>query len=340
MSSKYSLTLLSVLTLSTCLCAYFFPKDLFVSYLISYIFFLSVSIGALGMLFVYELTGGGWGIGISTPLQKAASGIYILAPLCLPLLVSLPVLYPWATLSAEHESSYLSVPYFAFRLFVYILIWCLLFFLFRKRIRSGKSLEGYSAVGLFLLFLTISFAAIDWVMSLTPGWTSTAFGLIFTSGFALSGFSAASLIYHYDSLTSSRENRWDHAKILLTLLILLLYLEYAQYLVIWSGNISHEAVWYVARTKTSWKYLAGGMLLAQFALPFLLLLFQGWKPNVILSATALILIARFADLSWTILPSVYPDGLYFPRTLPLAALVVGFVWIRSYMKSVGEDLPV
>ena len=96
------------------------------------------------------------------PLLTAARLLPVLALLFVPILAGVAYVYPWA----DHPGRYLNVPFFAARSVAYLAIWILL----------ARSFESRPAVGLVVYAFTMSFAAFDWIASLTPEWHSSGFG--------------------------------------------------------------------------------------------------------------------------------------------------------------------
>ena len=132
--------------------------------------------------------------------------------------------------------------------------------------------------GLVAYSLTITFASIDWVMSLEPHWYSTMFGALFGIGQVLSGMSFATLallmLADRPPLAGilGRPHFRDLGSLLLTFVMVWAYLGFSQYLLIWSGNLRTEDPYYVRRLQGGWQYLAVIIILGHFVLPFVLLL--------------------------------------------------------------------
>jgi hypothetical protein len=187
-------------------------------------------------------------------------------------------------------------------------------------------MEGFSARGAIAMLLTVTFAAIDWVMSLNPHWSSTAFGLTFVTDFALSALAAAGLaMTRKGSLPESGDLRWMIAKLLMTILLLDLYIFYSQYLVYWMGNVPDRVSWWYVRSVGIAKWTSLAILFCYFVLPFLLLLFGGWKETIFPAACLAIVSFRLLQVVWLVLPG--REGM-LPAILSGALLtpVIGFFW--------------
>ena len=165
-----------------------------------------------------------------------------------------------------------------------------------------------SGPGLGLLILTITFASIDWVMSLDPAWSSTIYGLIFVASWSLSALAFGILVMSWLSKrepmnTVVRTSHFhDWANLLLTLLMLWTYFAFSQYLIIWSANLPEETTWYVARKHGGWGAIALAIAVLQFAFPFMTLLSRATKtsPQKLALLAVLILAMRLVDVIWLV----------------------------------------
>jgi hypothetical protein len=342
------------------------------SYLVAFTLFAGMALGCLGILMLQYLTGGTWGFILRRPLEAGTRTLPLVAllfvPLLLPLLLpesmGIPSIYPWA--SAEKvknnpmlasKAAYLNVPFFVIRALVYFAIWNGLMVLLERWSREQDRTrdpgltdrcEALSGPGLVLLGLTVTFASIDWMMSLEPEWYSTIYGAMVGVGALLSGFSLAVAVLlllgdipPLDGVLV-KGNLRDLGSLLLAFVMVWAYLSFSQYLLIWSGNLPEEVPWYISRTADHWKYIAGALVLFHFALPFALLLSANVKRHrrTLLAVVLLVLVMRFFDLSWLIIPA-------FTHTaegagshvlwLDLCALVgVGGVWLGVYLGQVRQ----
>jgi len=190
--------------------------------------------------------------------------------------------------------------------------------------------------------LLVSFAAVDWVMTLDPHFFSTIWGLLFVAGWALSCFCFGVIILAYLSDKQpmdhvlGRRHFHDLGKLMLALVMVWAYFNFSQYLIIWSGNIPEETVWFLARTTRGWGYLAWGLVLFHFAAPFLVLLMQDLKrrAKTLALVAAFILFMRFVDMFWLIgpMPRIHPEGFgnggfYLSWMDLVAPVAIGGIWL-------------
>lgn len=214
--------------------------------------------------------------------------------------------------------------------------------------RLAGRLEWMSAPGLLLYVLTSSFAAIDWLLSLDERFYSTIFGLYIDAGQVIAGgalllLCAAARVRDLERRRASappfdRHLLHDLANILLTFVILHAYLAFAQWLIIWYGDKSHEIAWYVPHLAGGWYPLAVALVGLQCLAPFGLLLFRAVKrsPTALLVITAALLGVHQLDLIWMVFPSD-PLSAPLPRALcALAAqLAIGGAWGVSFLLLLG-----
>ena len=258
----------------------------------------------------------------------------LVALIFVPILFALPTLFLWARPEAVagdaillKKAPYLNVQFFIVRAVIYFLFWMVCAWLLTKwsaaQDRGEESLDAagmvrfrtLSAPGLLFLVLTITFATTDWVMSLDPHWFSTIFGLMFTAGFGLSAFALTiavlAAIGPVGALAGRLTPRHFHdlGKLLLAFTMLWAYLNFSQFLIIWSGNLPEEIPWYIERMRGGWGVIALLLVVGHFALPFLLLLSEDLKKSRWLPRVAIfILVMRLVDTIFLVGPTFAHEG--------------------------------
>jgi hypothetical protein len=329
-------------------------EQFFRSYLFGFVLWIGLAIGAFGLYMLHHLVGGAWGFLIRRLLSAAMRTFPLLLVLFIPLVFGLETLYPWARpdAAANHilhlKAAYLNVPFFLGRAALYFAIWIgwgfRVFRLVKRQEDTGelaliRKMQNISAVGILLLVLTVTFASIDWLMSLEPEWFSTMFGVIQIIGFALSALSLATimLVKLSESEPMSQFVRpqifHDLGNLLFGFTLFWAYCSFSQFLIIWSGNIAEETPWYIHRTQGGWEFVAYFLLLFAFAVPFLLLLSRRNKRDLgFLKKMAIwILVVRLVELFWFTAPTFYPDGIHL-HWLDIAAPVgIGGIWYWFYI---------
>src|SRR5216684_8713276 len=270
----------------------------FRSYLVAFLFWIGITLGCLALLMVQHLTGGNWALVIRRILEAGSRTLLLMAVAALPLLLGMKTLYVWSrpgqtdpVIVAKHL--YLNPEFFAARMILYFLVWFLLAYQLNKwsqiedagggNIPLWARMEGLSGIGLVMYGFTVTFASVDWVMSLEPRWYSTIYGMLFMVGQALAAFAFAItvLIWLSDRKPLSEAVRpsyfQDLGSFLLAFVMLWAYLEFSQFLIIWGGNLSEEIPWYIRRMQGTWGTVGLLLVLLNFALPFFLLLFRNVK---------------------------------------------------------------
>ena len=326
------------------------PRQAFASYLVAYATGVSLALGALLIVMIGHVTNATWFVVIRRVTETVAATLPIFALLFVPLLFGLGSLYPWArpldTLSPHLQSSilakraYLSVPFFILRAALYFIIWSgVSLWLRRESIRQDtdpstapwRRQRRISAGALPPVALALTFASFDWLMSLSPDWWSSIYGVYYFSGAMVGALALVAVLttvcQRSGSLTYlvSPEHYGALGKLLLTFVIFWAYIAFSQYLIIWIADVPAEASWYLVRTRGSWGALGLVMLGGHFIIPFLLLLFHRLKrtPTFMLALGAWLLAMHYLDIYWLAMPSLYPDGLHASWLTLVAILAVG-----------------
>jgi hypothetical protein len=320
------------------------PKQFFFSWLVSFLFFLSLALGALFFVLIQYASQGGWGI----VLRRIGETIFVMVPvmaaLFLPVLLGLRDLYSWSVPgAAEHDAllrwkaPYLNVPFFLIRAALYFGIWSFMALLYYRGSR-GQDVTGDPGVSarlrrlagpaIIVLALTQSFAAIDWIMSLTPHWYSTMFGVYFFAG-SFVGFiallSVVAVAMRRAGLLDtviSPEHLHDVGKFLFAFTAFWAYIAFSQFFLMWYGNLPEETFWYKARIEGSWLQVSLLLMAGHFAAPFFYLMGRTVKRKdaTLAIGGAWVLAMHFVDLYWQVMPTLHPEGLR-PSALDVAALV-------------------
>ncbi|HXE89467.1 MAG TPA: hypothetical protein VNK82_00735 [Terriglobales bacterium] len=330
----------------------------FRSYLVGYMLWLGISLGCFAFLLVQHLSGGGWGLVIRRVLEAAASTrvFFFLAVLFVPVVLGMGRLYEWTHADAvakdhllAHKAAYLNTGFFLARAAFYFAIWLLWSrWLAIWSERQDKSadvlvrarLQFISGPGLLLYGLTVTFAAVDWVMSLDPHWFSTIYGMLFMAG---QGVSAMCFVIAMGVLLTRHkpmseimraEHFHDLGKLMLACVMLWAYFAFSQFLIIWSGNLAEEIPWYIRRLDSGWQFVALALILFHFALPFLLLLSRDLKRHGrrLVRVAILLLAVRLVDLFWLVAPNFEAQHGVQVHWLDLAAPVgIGGIWMFAFV---------
>jgi hypothetical protein len=336
------------------------PAQFFQSYLEAYLFWLGISLGCLAILMLHHLVSGAWGLPVRRLLEAGSRTLPLMAVLFAPFLLGIRVLYVWArpdavaadpVLQAKHL--YLNVPGFWVRAVIYFAVWLVIAHYLNKWSREQDavddrrlaiSMKVLSGPGLVLYGLTITFASIDWVMSLEPAWHSTMYGMIFMAAQGLEALAfviiACALLVRGGPLAGiARPPQFhDLGNLTLAFVMLWTYTAFSQFLIIWAENLTDEVPWYLHRTSGGWQVIAVALVILQFAAPFALLLSRAVKRHAqVLSLVAAgILVMQLVNLVWLVAPAFHPEALYLHWMDVAAPVGLGGVWLAAFLRGLAD----
>jgi hypothetical protein len=330
------------------------PTQFFRSYLLAFVFWVGVALGCAAILMLHHMVGGSWGFPLRRCLESGTRTLYLMAVFAVPLLFGLRRLYPWADPEKveldpvlQYKAPYLNVRFFVLRTVIYFIAWiALAYFLNKWSLEQDqtanpdltKRLQNLSGPGMVIYGLTVTFASVDWVMSLEPRWFSTIYGMIFMVTQALAAMSIVTVAVlllstqkPFSDLVTKRVLN-DYGNLLLTFTMLWAYLSFSQYLIIWSGNLQDEIPWYVSRASGGWAWVAMALIVFHFAVPFLLLLSRIVKRRTLwLGAVAAIqIVMSVIDIFWLTVPAYERSGPQFHWMDWLAMLGLGGIWLWRF----------
>ncbi len=346
---------IGVVFLAILVVGFFLNRDQFFhSYLFAFCFWTGISVGSLALLMLQHLTAGGWGLVIRRVLEAATQTLPLMLLLFVPIVLGAHSIYSWthAEEVAKHpvvaaKTNYLNLPFFTIRSVICFAIWLLLAFLLRRWStlqdqtadrRLVKRMRMLSGPGMVLLIFTVTFASIDWFMSLEPEWYSTIYGFIFVAAWAVSALAfviaVMAMLTKQEPMSSvvAQMHFHDLGKLLLALVMLWTYFAFSQFLIIWSGNLPEEIHWYLPRLHGGWGVIAFVVVLLHFAFPFLFLLSRSLKRNAgkLFLVAVLILVMRLVDFFWVIAPSFLHEHFHVSWMDIVAPLAMGGLWLTVF----------
>ena len=334
------------------------------SYLIAYIFWIGITLGALAVVMVQHLSGGAWTMISRRVLEAATRTLPLMAVLFIPIWLNLEKIYPWVNPDPNDEvmqhvlhlkGAYLNKAFFGIRALIYFAIWGGLVFFLNKWSKEQDEMPAMlpgpldrrsrvlSGPGLVLYVATITFMSTDWVMSLDPHWYSTIFPVLTLGGQGLSTMAFAILMlatlakFKPMSQVASADKFHDHGKLMFAFVMLWAYFSVSQLLIIWSANLPEEIPFYLERLNGPWYPISIVLLLGHFALPFLILLSQPVKrnPNVVKWIAAFILLMRIVDIAWTIGPVFRHHGAPIGWVDFAVVLGIGGPWLVLFFRNLS-----
>jgi len=336
------------------------------SYLVSFVFWVSIGLGGLFFTMLHHLANAGW----SVVLRRISEGLMAVLPLmavfALPVILGMHDLYHWSHEEAvahdhllQKKAGYLNPTFFTIRTVFYFGVWTFLAYRLKRLSLQqdqahsedlGAKFRRTSAGGMILFALTSTFAAFDWLMSLDPHWYSTIFGAYLFSGSFLALLCSVILIAIFLRASGplahavSVEHFHDLGKLTFAFIIFWSYMGFSQYFLIWYANIPEETIWFLHRWEGSWKAVSQMIIFGHFVAPFFLLLTRMAKRNLaFLGALAVwILLMRWVDIYWLVFPTHSPHGVHLSWMDVTTMLGIGgiFVWYFWYKLKRHPLIPV
>ena len=304
----------------------------FRAWLVAYLVWLSVTLGSMGLMMIHHLSGGSWGMVVRRVWEASSRTLPLMSLLFIPVLLGMQSLYPWmhpevmqADPILRHKTLYLNPTFFTIRAVFYFVGWNLIAWkmtsLSRAQdagdISATRTMQRLSGGGLVFLALSITFAGVDWVMSLNPDFYSTMFGFIFMGNLGLSGLAATIILAEYLRQRAPmagvlRPSHFhDYGKLTLAFVMFWAYFQFSQYLLVYAANLTDEIPYVLTRINSGWQYLALFLLLFQFAVPFSLLLSRNLKrtPQRLVILAFWLLTVRFIDTFMLVSPEFDRAGM-------------------------------
>jgi hypothetical protein len=331
-------------------------EQFFTSYLMAYMLVLGLTLGALAFSMIHQLSGGAWGVVSRQSLGAASRVLPFVTILFLPIILGMPHLYEWTHADVvandailRGKQAYLNTPFFVIRAAIYFAVWNGLAFFLNKWSKEQDEtgnpvlplrMQRLSAAGLLAYALTMSFASFDWVMSRDPHWFSTIYGALVMVGQGLVALAFQIVMLSWlskrkpmsEALTPTYLG--DLAGLMFAFVVLWAYMSFSQYLIIWSGNLPEEIMWYLHRMQGGWVAMGIALVVFHFALPFFLLLMRGIKQNTgLVSKVAIAIIcARLLDLFWLIAPETHHEGLVISWMDLVIPITLFALWVGLYLQ--------
>ncbi len=342
------------------------PKQFAFSWLVAFLFFLSLALGALYFVLIHFATQAGWGIVVRRLAENTMGTLPLFALLFVPVLLGMADLFPWVHGIAEGKdhvlmgkAPYLNRSFFVGRALVYFGLWSAIamFYLRRSRRQDATGdtaisivLRRFSGPAIIVLAITQTFAAVDWIMSLDPAWYSTIFGVYWFAGSFVSFFALVTLIVvtlrRAGLLTNivGSEHFHDLGKLLFAFTVFWAYIGFSQYFLIWYGNIPEETIFFRHRLVGSWSAVSLLLAAGHFVVPFFFFMPRTIKrkPTLLAAGAAWMLAMHAVDIDWLVMPALHPEGFAIGLPDVAAFLAVGgwFVAALSWMMQGSPLVPV
>lgn len=339
------------------------PDRFWTNYLVWFLFVLTIGLGALFMVALEHVVGAVWSVPVRRVPERLASFLLVAVPLALFGLLSLDVLYPWARAEAAAnpilagKAAWLNRPFFAVRVVACLALWLVSYrLLVGGSLRQDKTKDPevserarrFAPAFMAIFALTVTVLAFDWISSLDPEWYSDIFGVYVFAGAFIAALAASTLLVLH-LIDRGRlagvgpDHLYNLGGLLFAFTVFWSYIGFAQYMLIWYGNLPEEVTWYKGRTEGPWAVVAILLALVHFAIPFFALLSRDAKgsPRRLRRAALLVLFAHLLDLYWMVFPAM---GLGVIPGWPEAAFALlflggGLLWTRRSL-GLGADMPI
>ena len=352
--SKLALILGLVLLTICSIFGFFFPALFFEGYLTAFVFWVGIPLGCLAILHIQYLTGGGWGLAITRLLEAGMMTLPLCAVLFLPILAGMSYLFPWThPLNGDignlvhQKKAYLNIPFYLVRYALYFLILGVLAGWFRRlslrrdepQSSSLETMQQWSGPSLIVFVLLMNFACIDWVMSLNPEWYSSMFVVEFIAEQGVVAMAWSILILSCLARHKPLEGVLtvkivhDIGNLLLGFTCFWTYVTFMEYIIIWTGNLPHDVVWFSDRSSTGWEFFALFLVFVHFVIPLFCLILTRVSRNLIRLArvAALMIVAHFAQVVWWIEPA-FGKHFHIAWTSIVLIVAIGAVLFAEYAR--------
>jgi len=341
--------------------AYFNTEQALRSWLLGFIFWGGIGFGCLGILMLQYLTGGAWGVVIRRLLEAGSRTLPIIILMFVPIAIGVYThkFYEWTILPPtehimEHRGIFMTPWFWIVRSVIYFCLFGVMVILLNKwsldQERTTTVEESrlvlerasrFSGPTLVIYALTVTFAAVDWMLTLDAHWFSTIWGLLFVAGWALSCYCFCVMVLAFlsdkapmDTVVGKRHFH-DLGKLMLALVMVWAYFNFSQFLIIWAGNLPEETGWWIVRMKGGWGWIGAALIFFHFAFPFLVLLQQDFKRHArrIATLALFILLMRLVDMFYLIGPSNrvtpgFEPGAFVVSWLDFVGpIAVGGIWL-------------
>ncbi len=354
------LILMAVGGLGALLGLIFSRQQFLYSWLVSFMFFLSIMLGGLFLVLVHHLFDASWSVPIRRITENLACLAPVMAVLFLPIAIFAKEIYPWMRVADPHtdhalhsKHPLLTMGGFYLVVVICFVVWTVFSWALRAESlaqdKDGsashtKRMRVLASLGVICFALTLTMGAIMWIKALQHQWFSTMFGVWYFAG---SVWLTLATVYFITMCLKRMGPLREMAgetqfyflgSLLFAFTVFYAYVTFAQYFIIWNANIPEETFWYIQREKGSWFQLSQVIIFGHFFLPFLLLLRIDIKLMfpVMTALAAWAWLMHFCDMQFNIMPVLHPNG-FVLHWLDICCMaffagLLSKIWIGWYFK--------
>ena len=308
-------------------------------YLAAFAYWFAVACGGLLLLLIFHAAGAKWPTVFRRPMEGVAGALPIFVLLFIPIALGLEVLYPWVTPEKNfdavqmhhfhHKAPYFNLTFFWVRQVIYFVVIVGVSLRMTSLSQKLDEVGGYDIItkkrrfappAIILVALALTWAAFDWLMTLTPLWISTIYGVYYFAG----GFLVAIAVVTLTSVMTmgdrnlfgwwlTKHHHHNLGKLLLAFTAFWAYIGFSQFMLIWVANLPEEVPYYWVRLKTDWRLVSQFLIVFHFAIPFVLLLARTVKliPKFLAFISVYLILVSMVDVWWLVMPKLHPEGPVF-----------------------------
>lgn len=323
--------LIGIGVLSFALGFVFDAKRTWANYLLNNYYFLSIAIGAAFFGAIQYITNSGWSAAFKRIPEAIVAYIPFAGVFFLIMYFGMHSIFEWTHEEVflhdeliQHKSPYLNVPFFFIRVIIFFAAWTILSKVLRKFSLKEDEVGGlhyfekselYSKIFIFVIAITFSLFAVDMLLSLDPHWFSTLFAAKSFIAAFLHGSTIITLIViilnrsgNFDIL--NRSHLHDFTRYIFMTSIVWGYFNFAEFMLIWYGNIPEETVWFVERWQGAYKVLFFANIILNWFIPFVVLMPRKTSRSklAIFPVIVLLMIGQYTELYYIIWPNVVHEA--------------------------------
>jgi hypothetical protein len=339
------------------------PSEFGYSWLMAFMFFLSIALGALFLVIVHHLTSAGWSVATRRFCEHIASMLqWPLVFLFLPVAFFAKKIYSWMTVDPNASESLraklpvFTMPGFYITSAIFFGIWWFLtarlnYWSLKQDVtgeaRCTHKMRFHSGWGIVIFAATLTLSSVLWMKAVEYQWFSAIYGVYY---FASSMWVTLATVYILTVILQRQrilngvlhDNQFYFLGVLFFgFTVFQAYTEFAQYFVVWNANMPEETFWYLIRENGNWWCLSLLLIFGHFMVPFFVMLPVKVKTSfkIMLPVCAWAWLMHFADLGFNIMPALHPNG--YPLKwiwLPFACLAfmggfLSWVFLKKFKSS-------
>ncbi len=332
-------------------------KQFAFSYLLAFMFFLSLCLGGMFLVIIHHLFDASWSVPIRRVTEHMAFLLPVMAALFIPIAILAPKIYIWMNLDTQLDHAlrakqpiFTLVGFYGVSILLFA-VWSWLSYRLRywslQQDKTGEAkctfaMRKHAAYGIYLFAVTLTLASILWVKALEHQWFSTMYGVYYFAGSVWTTLATVYVITLVLKRTGPLSGVVHHRQfhdigvLMLAFTVFYAYIHFSQYFLIWNAAMPEETFWYVQREKGSWWDIGLLLIFGHFLVPFLALLRIDTKLSLPLMIPLCIWawMMHFCDMSFNIMPVLHPEG-FVLHWMDLACMafiggVLSFVFIKYF----------